>query len=829
VPIQAASEKEIARAKEALQKLCDQMTNFQGVFRTNAECIGWLLKLMQARDGESQQSVDAISAVRNSCVSNTAFVDQTRRYVARILPERKLRSRGLQTHIDIAAPALQADLDNLLTSVVREQNEEQTKLLTAVLDQSEGRVLQDITAMRLDISADNALPFLQLSTKLDGLSRQLAELSQTRSLSLHQAPPLPPSQCGLLNTGHLDAHDASAYIGTHNAGEAMCLDDSEEMFRGEWRHSSSMYTPTLGTSGTFHEMYGNDPQPSGNGAEGMMCDEAANGFFTDDIWDRNIATVALSTLEPLASTPIFSTFPTETSTDTHMHSAMKENHAPPVGLVVNPNSRRWVRASKEQTPERSKENHAPNSPTSPAHALCATVHNKQPRALNSPTDRRLSTLETPYKELSNFTGDNGVREQLPAAAIQKTASLRVKPVSLAQLVGNYHWDDKFNAGAHSLLQRLPARPALHSYASTEMPSSSKHASTAKPSSSKPSSSKPSSSKPSSSKPSSSKQTCTAMPSSSSTRAESTRAPQCLAAESSSSRLKSLKDTSAFIVDQLFAFIDIEWNDGREIVQYAYIVVRGDGTVVRKVKLLSVRPRNVNMQLRVTKLTVEQLQAGKPLRECRDEIEVAFCHSGTPVGWSFAHDVTITNNDLRTEGMEPLLGNGVCALALARKIFRHTGRTTKNFAQKEVGIALGITDAMLEDHFADHDAVLGSRIFAKLFRIADNELGVVTEDELTNLLVTMTCCRRVSVPPETLATNGLRPRTKRRILISKKARTRKRPERAVQRARKSRQPVKTVKQRHAIWPEQRRRQLSRKRTRKGSTWPTHSARKTSASS
>ena len=115
------------------------------------------------------------------------------------------------------------------------------------------------------------------------------------------------------------------------------------------------------------------------------------------------------------------------------------------------------------------------------------------------------------------------------------------------------------------------------------------------------------------------------------------------------------------------------------------------------------------------------------------MEVAFCHSGTPVGWSFANDVTITNNDLRTEGMEPLLGNGVCALALARKIFRHTGRTTKNFAQKEVGIALGITDAMLEDHFADHDAVLGSRIFAKLLRIADNELGVVTEDELTNLM------------------------------------------------------------------------------------------------
>jgi hypothetical protein len=128
-----------------------------------------------------------------------------------------------------------------------------------------------------------------------------------------------------------------------------------------------------------------------------------------------------------------------------------------------------------------------------------------------------------------------------------------------------------------------------------------------------------------------------------------------------------------------------------------------------------------MPLRVTKLTVQQLEAGKPLRECRGEMEVAFCQSGTPVGWSFAHDVTVINNDLRTEGLLPLLGKGVCALAFARKIFKHTRRTTKNFTQKEVGIALGITDAMLEDHFADDDAVLGSRIFAELLRIAKDEL------------------------------------------------------------------------------------------------------------
>jgi hypothetical protein len=111
---------------------------------------------MQVNDGHDSQSAEAISAARLSCVSNTVFVDETRRYVARILPERKLFNRVLQAHIDIAAPALQADLDALLTSVVRKQNEEQTKLLTAVLVQSEGRVLETMGTMRVEISADNA-------------------------------------------------------------------------------------------------------------------------------------------------------------------------------------------------------------------------------------------------------------------------------------------------------------------------------------------------------------------------------------------------------------------------------------------------------------------------------------------------------------------------------------------------------------------------------------------------------------------------------------------------------------------------------------------------
>jgi len=289
-------------------------------------------------------------------------------------------------------------------------------------------------------------------------------------------------------------------------------------------------------------------------------------------------------------------------------------------------------------------------------------------------DRRLSTLDTPHKELSNFTGVNGGRQQLPAAVIQKTASPRKKPVTVGELRGIDH--NEFNPSAHSLLKQVVMPTAQHSSASTAMPRSSK---------------------------------------------------------SSKHTPERSKHTSALIVDQHFSYIDVEWNAARELVQFAYIVIGGDGAVIRKVKMLSVRPSNVHTPLAVTKLTVEQLEAGKSLRECRDAMVVGFSQSGRPVGWSFANDVTVMNNDLCTQGMEPLLGDGICALAFAKKIFSLTGRTTKNFTQKEVGVALGITDATLKDHFADDDAVLGSRIFAALLRIADDELHVVTEDQLDNLL------------------------------------------------------------------------------------------------
>lgn len=63
-----------------------------------------------------------------------------------------------------------------------------------------------------------------------------------------------------------------------------------------------------------------------------------------------------------------------------------------------------------------------------------------------------------------------------------------------------------------------------------------------------------------------------------------------------------------------------------MVQYAYIVIRGDGTVINNVKMLSVRSRDVDVPLRVTTLTVQQLTAGCSLRECHPTMLIGSCES-----------------------------------------------------------------------------------------------------------------------------------------------------------------------------------------------------------
>ena len=64
--------------KKALDTLCTKMSNFQGEFIKNADSLAWLLKLMAARDHQNSQARAVISAARKICISNTAFMAQTK-------------------------------------------------------------------------------------------------------------------------------------------------------------------------------------------------------------------------------------------------------------------------------------------------------------------------------------------------------------------------------------------------------------------------------------------------------------------------------------------------------------------------------------------------------------------------------------------------------------------------------------------------------------------------------------------------------------------------------------------------------------------------------
>ncbi len=616
-----------------------------------------------------------------------AEVEKHRQFIQSAFPQRQQRASVVSDHLQNDIPGLQAVLERMgfvVAAAMTAANEQQTTILETIMDGNTNKILKGI--------ADLATSVADLQGKHD-----LAPCFGGTDGNAFATPTSPAVQSAAWSPTGIRLSSAQHNMTKEDRWKDFFTQEGNEgLEASSWQHNPQSYCG-LGDVFTDYD---------------YRTDIPMTEVDIDDFYD--IDDVSNQLTGPPFSTSVMSSF--------------GERDNLPNDLT---------------TP-----NYLSNEPTALAHA---TPHATPTMAMPSTTVSGVrirnpgwvlasatSTARRAINDKENLASDNGGRQHLPAAVIPQKASLRTKPITLAELDTNYHWDNRFNAGAHSVLQRLAASTAARATTSktpssskqAEMPSSSSRrapkclASTEMPSSSTQTSA--------AAGPTSSKTTSSSKQASAAARPTSSKTPSTSKQASAASPTSS-KDTSAFIVDQLFAFIDIEWNDGAEIVQYAYIVIRGDGTVVGKVKLLSVRSRNVDMPLRVTKLTVQQLEAGKPLRECRDEMEVAFCQSGTTVGWSFAHDVTVINNDLRTEGLLPLLDKGVCALAFARKIFKHTKRTTQNFTQKEVGIALGITDAMLEDHFADDDAVLGSRIFAELLRIAKDELRVITEDELTNLM------------------------------------------------------------------------------------------------
>ena len=117
-----------------------------------------------------------------------------------------------------------------------------------------------------------------------------------------------------------------------------------------------------------------------------------------------------------------------------------------------------------------------------------------------------------------------------------------------------------------------------------------------------------------------------------------------------------------------------------------------------------------------------------------------------MGWAFKHDVKVLNDNLVACNLEAFVVNGICAMQLAKKVFQHTLRTTNNFSQKEAGVAIGITDPHVQEHVADDDAVLGSRIFAEILRIAKEELRMSSPWNSSPTSWSLTCCRIFRIRP-----------------------------------------------------------------------------------
>ncbi len=77
---------------------------------------------------------------------------ETRDYLERSLSDRIQSSGRLSDYIETGTPVLQRDLDDLLTSVVREQNEQQTTVLKTAVVESEDRITVEIGTVRAEIS-----------------------------------------------------------------------------------------------------------------------------------------------------------------------------------------------------------------------------------------------------------------------------------------------------------------------------------------------------------------------------------------------------------------------------------------------------------------------------------------------------------------------------------------------------------------------------------------------------------------------------------------------------------------------------------------------------
>lgn len=373
---------------------------------------------------------------------------QTRDYVARSLPDRTQRSGLLSAYIETGVPALERDLDALLTAVVREQNEQKTTVLKAAVVESEDRITVTMGTVRAEIS-----------TQIQGIAQQLAALSRKNPYTYGTSYPhtygtlSPPSDSGFLNLMPMEADNASGSITrgvmqfpAEFSGIASA-ENGAHVDAGLW--GSLDYCPLP----AFRSYESGDVLMVD--AADYLCDsdldtakyivgdnDVAPDYLCDSQQLAALTALTASTVPPLASSLYhdpaghLTTSLGQPSSVTHGLAASLGDAAicsrpalsmqPTAASNIMPNSRRWTRTPRVATTEHSNENRAPGWPASAASESRGSLHfskpiDRPPRAaagssalieasplemLDYPArhaseERRLSALGTPQKQSSH--------------------------------------------------------------------------------------------------------------------------------------------------------------------------------------------------------------------------------------------------------------------------------------------------------------------------------------------------------------------------------------------------------------------------------------------
>jgi len=161
------------------------MTELQGNYLTNSVFVVWLLQLMESTYPVDANTAAATSAAVAKNLSDAAYMQDTRRFVAERMPNKKQRACALSHQLDCVVPGLQATLDTI-RSAVTQANEAQTEVLGTKLEGFEERLMAKLDGIQESVTAKVDGVEERVMVKVDGA---LAREFPGRSL-----PPDEPSR-----------------------------------------------------------------------------------------------------------------------------------------------------------------------------------------------------------------------------------------------------------------------------------------------------------------------------------------------------------------------------------------------------------------------------------------------------------------------------------------------------------------------------------------------------------------------------------------------------------------------------------------------------------